>query len=93
MYLELKKMSLQINQFSNLLLDDDFSFASLESHPLVLTRYCQIIFSILINTLTEESQKRATSETIKSYNENNIYEVVAAVKLENFDLKEKIKSL
>jgi hypothetical protein len=30
---------------------------------------------------------------MKSYNENNIYEVVAAVRLENFDLKEKIKSL
>jgi hypothetical protein len=30
MYNELKKMSQQINQFSNLLLDDNFSFMSLE---------------------------------------------------------------
>lgn len=53
MEVELKKMSHQIRDFSNLLLQDDFTFSSFEDHPLVLTNYCQIMFSILTNSLKE----------------------------------------
>lgn len=89
----MRKLCYKVNEFSNLLLQDDFSIDQLEDHPLILTRYCDFMFTILIRTLQQNIRQRNFPEPQKMYNQNSVYEVVAALRLENFDLKEKITGL
>lgn len=37
-------MTQKVNEFSNMLLDDNFLFSSLNDHPLLMIKYCILIF-------------------------------------------------